>query len=207
MIFAIYLVQILALALGRHRRSAWCSARLLPCVAVALCGDAFPIDAHARALSGAAGASRRCSVCSTTLAFALWPLARAAEVPAAILFRDLVVPAPRRVRPSIAALIACAGAGIGAALAVVGAADVRLAAVVRRRRGRSRWWCSAGAGRLVTRLARIGARPRPGGGVAAAARARQPAPAWRADHGRVAVARSRPDGAGGDRAGARRSRA
>ncbi len=63
----------------------------------------------------------------TALAFASWPLASAAEVPAAVLFRDIV--APDRPRPRGAAMAAAAAAGGAlAALAIVSAVDRPLAA-------------------------------------------------------------------------------
>ncbi len=153
-ILAIYAWQIAAVALMGIAIGLVLGA-LLPWVAVRIWGDAFPIDVTpglylwplARAaLFGAL----------TAIAFALWPLARAAEVPAAMLFRDIVAPARARIRPWIAAVIALAGTAL-AALAVIGAADIRLAigfvigALIA-------LLVFTGAGRLVMRLARTVAR-------------------------------------------------
>jgi len=63
----------------------------------------------------------------TALAFSLWPLARAREIPAASLFRDVVAPARRRPRPVYLAAIAVAILLL-AGLAVWSAPDRTLAA-------------------------------------------------------------------------------
>lgn len=62
----------------------------------------------------------------TALAFATWPLARAGQIPAATLFRDLVAPGAAKIGGRALAVIALAGLAL-AALAVVTAADRRLA--------------------------------------------------------------------------------
>ena len=71
-------------------------------------------------------------------AFALWPLARAAQIPGAALFRDAVVPRPMRARP----LVIAANAAVGAVLVglLVGASPDR---------GFALWFCAAAAGTLV----------------------------------------------------------
>jgi putative ABC transport system permease protein len=62
----------------------------------------------------------------TALAFSLWPLARACNIPAGRLFRDMVAPA--RQMPGKVAIIATLAAGCAlAALAVYGAHDRRIA--------------------------------------------------------------------------------
>jgi len=64
----------------------------------------------------------------TALAFALWPLGRAHDVPVGALFRDAVAPQPRR--PRLAYMAATAGAVIVlTALAVILAYDQRVAAI------------------------------------------------------------------------------
>ena len=98
----------------------------LPWLLVALFGDKLPVAARLAvyplplALAAGFGAL-------TALAFAVWPLARAGEIPAATLFRDIVV--PRRSWPGGGALavMGLAGAAL-AALAIVTATDRRLAA-------------------------------------------------------------------------------
>ena len=79
----------------------------------------------------------------TALAFALWPLGRAARIPGAALFRDALL--PERTRPSRALL--AANAGIAAALVgltIATAADRHFAL----------WFCAAALGTLV--LFRLG---------------------------------------------------
>lgn len=61
----------------------------------------------------------------TALAFSLWPLARAREVPPSALFRDLVAPSRQRPRAIYAAVIAAALAALGG-LAVLASSDHRL---------------------------------------------------------------------------------
>ena len=94
----------------------------------------------------------------TALAFALWPLARAQEVPAAGLFRDLVAPVRRLPRPAYLAATGLAGAAL-AGLTVATADDRAFAA----------WFVAGAAGALllflgaawaVTRLAAAAGRPR-----------------------------------------------
>ena len=162
LILAVYAWQIAAVALIGIVLGLILGA-LLPWIAVAIWGDAFPIDVTPglylwpllrAALFGAL----------TAIAFALWPLARAAEVPAAMLFRDIVAPARARIRPWIAAVIVLAGIAL-AALAIIGAADIRLAVgfVVG---ALAALVIFTGAGRLVMRVARVLAQ-RSGAGRAA----------------------------------------
>ncbi|MBV8535933.1 MAG: ABC transporter permease, partial [Alphaproteobacteria bacterium] len=61
----------------------------------------------------------------TAIAFSLWPLARAREVPPSALFRDLIAPARQRPRLIYAAIVAAALAGLGA-LAVFASSDRKL---------------------------------------------------------------------------------
>jgi putative ABC transport system permease protein len=63
----------------------------------------------------------------TAIAFSLWPLARAREVPPSALFRDLVAPMRRRPQPIYVVIVALA-VGALAALAIGTAVDRRLAA-------------------------------------------------------------------------------
>ncbi|PKU23506.1 ABC transporter permease [Telmatospirillum siberiense] len=97
----------------------------LPWLAAAFLADKLPVAArlgiYPGPLAEAAGFGAL-----TTLAFAIWPLARAAAVPAATLFRDIV--AGQRYRPGFATLAAIFTAAAAlAALAIVSAADRRLA--------------------------------------------------------------------------------
>ncbi|HXP97022.1 MAG TPA: FtsX-like permease family protein [Telmatospirillum sp.] len=119
-----YFLQVAALAaLGIAVGLA--AGAALPWVMVAAFGDKLPVAARLGVfpapLAEAAGFGAL-----TTLAFAIWPLARAAAVPAATLFRDIV--AGHRYRPSLRTLAAILVAGAGlAALAIGSAADRRLA--------------------------------------------------------------------------------
>ena len=124
---------------------------LLPWAAVAVWGRDFPIDVTPGLYFWPLARAALFGI-FTTLAFAAWPLARAAEVPAAMLFRDIVAPIRARMRPAIAAFIALNGVAL-AALAIAGAADIRLAAgfVVG---ALIALIVFTGAGRLVMRMAR-----------------------------------------------------
>ncbi|HVZ52649.1 MAG TPA: FtsX-like permease family protein, partial [Pseudolabrys sp.] len=64
----------------------------------------------------------------TALAFALWPLGRAHDVPVGALFRDMVTPRPQKPRPIYVALTAGAVAAL-AAMAVLLAYDQRVATI------------------------------------------------------------------------------
>jgi putative ABC transport system permease protein len=82
----------------------------------------------------------------TAIAFSLWPLARAREVPPSALFRDLIAPVRRRPRPIYVAIVALAVAAL-AALAIGTSVDRRLAA----------WFVAAAFGTfLVFRAAALG---------------------------------------------------
>jgi putative ABC transport system permease protein len=61
----------------------------------------------------------------TAIAFSLWPLARAREVPPSALFRDLITPARQRPRAVYAVIVAAALLALGA-LAVAASSDRRL---------------------------------------------------------------------------------
>ena len=107
-IFAVFLIQVLALsALGIL--IGLIAGALLPIVGVALLGDALPVPPQAglypRALALAAAYGLL-----TAGSFALWPLARASQIPGAALFRDALLPVQMRARPWLllaqAALIA-----------------------------------------------------------------------------------------------------
>jgi putative ABC transport system permease protein len=98
---------------------------LIPVVLTALVGDALPIKADltvsARSLLTAVGYGLLVS-----LLFALWPLGRAEQVRAGVLFRDEV--APERVLPRLRILVFTAGAGLLlAALAILTAESPSLA--------------------------------------------------------------------------------
>jgi putative ABC transport system permease protein len=119
LVFATYLAQILALgivgiALGLvlGALTPFAAMPLLQHFPIAERLGIYPLPLAAAALFGIL----------TTLAFALWPLASAREVPAASLFRSLVEPAPGR--PRRVYVLATAAAGLAlAALGVVTAND------------------------------------------------------------------------------------
>ena len=124
----------------------------------------------------------------TALAFALWPLGRAHDVPVSALFRDAVSPERRwpRWRYVIATMLVVAAL---AAIAVILSYDRKIAADLHRRRRRG--VRDASARGAAADGDRAQAAPCAGDGVAA--RHRQHAPAGRADadHRAVAGARSR----------------
>ena len=109
----------------------------LPAGAVALYGDALPIPAevgiYPRPLLLAAAYGLL-----TAGAFALWPVARAARIPGAALFRDAVVPEGVRPRPWVLAVNALIAAAL-VALLVATSPDRRFAL----------WFCAAAATTLL----------------------------------------------------------
>ena len=165
LIYRVYSLQVAVLAaLGIGIGLA--IGALLPWAIVAAFGDRLPLVARLGVYPGPLAEAAGFGAL-TTLAFALWPMARAAAVPAATLFRDIV--AGHAYRPNAATLAAILAAGAAlAALAIVSAADRRLAA----------WFVGGSAGVLLLFLAA-------GVGVVAAARgmARQVGsggtPVWR----------------------------
>jgi putative ABC transport system permease protein len=136
LVFAAYLAQVLALAAGG--------------IALGLAAGALAPYAVAPFLPAQLPVMPRLGVYPaplllaaafgllTTLAFALWPLAEAAAVAPASLFRGLVE--PRRRRPSVPYVVAIAAAGAGlAGLGVTSAAD-RVTAL---------WFIAGAAGALL----------------------------------------------------------
>ena len=123
----------------------------------------------------------------TALAFALWPLGRAHDVPVSALYRDAVAPQRRMPRMRYVAATAL----VTGALAAI--------AVASRLRPQDRGDLHRGSGLRVSRAASCrsahhgAGAPRPTPALrAAAARARQHPPPRRADAERGAVARARP---------------
>ena len=129
LVFRVYLVQVLALAaLGTAVGVAL--GGLAPVALEAVAGDSLPFPARLGVYPGALSIAAAYGLL-TALAFTIWPLGRAREVPAAGLFRDLVAPARRRPRAPYIAAVAIAGAGLLglALLAGGGAGHVRWFAV------------------------------------------------------------------------------
>lgn len=123
-IFQVYLMQVLALALGGVVIGLALGAALPPLLS-GLMADRLPVPARVGLypapllLASAYGFL-------TALAFALWPLARARLVPAAGLFRDLV--APTRLLPGVPYVAATIAAFVAlAAVAVISAEERRFA--------------------------------------------------------------------------------
>jgi putative ABC transport system permease protein len=123
LVFATYFAQILALALLGIALGLALGA-LTPLAATPLLA-AFPIAVRSGVYPAPLAIAAAFGVL-TTLAFALWPLAVAREVPAASLFRQLVDPTPRRPRAAYLAAIGAAGLAL-AALGIVTASDRRTA--------------------------------------------------------------------------------
>ena len=112
LVFAVALLQVLALSLVAVVVGVALGA-LLPLLATTLFGDALPVPPRAGlypvplALSAVYGLL-------VALSFALWPLARAAQIPGAALFRRRAARAPER-PPAAAGAERAAGRGAGGA--------------------------------------------------------------------------------------------
>ncbi|HWK47163.1 MAG TPA: FtsX-like permease family protein [Stellaceae bacterium] len=124
LIFTVYLMQILVLAtLGIAIGLAL--GAVAPYAVVALFADKLPVAARL-GLYPAPLALATAFGLLTALVFSLWPLARARDVPAAALFRALIVAIRRWPRWPDMAVVGGLALGL-AALAVASAADRRLA--------------------------------------------------------------------------------
>ncbi len=132
----------------------------LPAGAVALYGNALPIPAEIGLYPGPLLLAAAYGLL-TAGAFALWPVARAARIPGAALFRDAVVPEGVRPRPWVLAVNALIAAAL-VALLVTTSPDRRFAL----------WFCAAAVGTLLLFRA--------GGALLVAASRHSPAPgqAW-----------------------------
>lgn len=125
LVFASYLAQILIIAaLGILVGLVLGAAS--PVVVAHFLAEKLPVQARLGVYPGPLLLAAAFGVL-TTLAFSLWPLGRAREVPAASLFRDLVAPASGRPRTSVIAATLLTGLAL-AALAVGSAGDRRIAA-------------------------------------------------------------------------------
>ncbi len=126
LIVATYLAQVLALA-GLGILSGLVLGAGAPALVLPLLTPYLPVPAQVGlyplplSIAAAFGAL-------TALAFSLWPIGRAREVPPGALFRDLISPARRWPRPSLIGATALAVAALSA-LAVVTAVDRTLALV------------------------------------------------------------------------------
>ncbi|MGK9231583.1 FtsX-like permease family protein [Inquilinus limosus] len=126
LIFQTYLLQVLVLA-GLGIAIGLVIGIAAPSAVAALIQGLLPVEARIGVYPGALLLAAGFGLL-TALTFSLWPLARAARIPAAALFRDRV--APRHIRPAPPFVVLtglCAAALAG--LAVATAADPRLAAI------------------------------------------------------------------------------
>ena len=144
LVFRIYLLQILALSLAGIAAGVALGAAI-PLVAADLLQGYLPVAARIAIYPQPLIAAALFGLL-TAVAFAIWPIARAGEIPAASLFRNLVVPA--RIRPPPAYIAATAAAGLAlAALAIVTSRDAAFAA----------WFVAGAAAAMVAfRLAAAG---------------------------------------------------
>ncbi len=125
LVFAIYMAQVLALASVAIVIGLVVGAITPPLIANALSG-VLPLDLDAGIYPGALALAAVFGLL-TALLFSLWPLARARDVPAAALFRDMVAPQHRWPRPVFIAATGVLTVAL-AGLAIVTAADMALAA-------------------------------------------------------------------------------
>lgn len=126
LIFQTYLLQVLVLS-GLGIAIGLLIGAAAPSAVAALIQGLLPVEARIGVYPGALLLATGFGLL-TSLTFSLWPLARAARIPAAALFRDRV--APRHARPEarfIAITGLCAAALAG--LAIATAADPFLAAI------------------------------------------------------------------------------
>jgi putative ABC transport system permease protein len=135
-VFATYLIQVAVLC-GAGIVGGVVIGTGLTAAAIALFGDALPVPAR----FGLYPMPMLLAVAYGLLvagAFALWPLARAAQIPGAALFRDSIVPGRMRTRPAVLA----ANAAIVAAL-------VLLLVAASPERAFALWFCAAAAVTLL----------------------------------------------------------
>src|SRR5690606_14889251 len=125
LVLLVYLAQVLALALLAITIGLAIGA-LAPVAIGPLVADKLPIAARAGLYPGPLLIAAAFGLL-TTLAFTLWPVARARDVPAAALFRALVAPMRRWPRPPAIAGTVLAVLGL-AGLAIATSMDTRLAA-------------------------------------------------------------------------------
>jgi putative ABC transport system permease protein len=124
-VFAVYawqigLLAVIGIALGLV------AGTVAPLLAPPLIGDSLPVALTFGIYPGALALSAAYGLL-TAIVFALWPLARAREVPAAGLFRALVSPPTEWPRPAYLALFAAAVAAL-VLLAVFGGGNATFAA-------------------------------------------------------------------------------
>ena len=157
LIFAVFLIQVLALSAVAIGIGLAVGAAL-PVVGVALFGEALPVPPRAGVYPRPLALAALYGLL-TAATFALWPLARASQIPGAALFRDALLPERLRARPW---LLAANGALALALVALTVAASPE--------RGFALWFCGGAAATLI--LFRVG------GAVLMAAAKRAPSVRW-----------------------------
>lgn len=123
-IFWIYLIQVAVLALAGIIIGLGVGAFLPPLVGLFV-GDVLPINAEIGIYSGPLVLAIAYGML-TALAFSLWPLGRARDVPAAVLFREGISPGRAWPKPIYLAGVALS-VGALAAIAILTASNQRLA--------------------------------------------------------------------------------
>jgi putative ABC transport system permease protein len=121
LIFVTYLLQVLALAVVGIAIGLVAGFGLTMAAATAL-ADALPVPPRVGLYPAVLGLAALYGLL-TALAFALWPLGRAMEIPGAALFRDALQPAG--VRPRIALVAGTVLAGLALAVLIIGTAENR----------------------------------------------------------------------------------
>ncbi len=120
LVFAVYLVEVMALALLGIAGGLAIGA-LLPVAAAPALAGMLPVAARLGIYEGPLALAALFGLL-TTLLFSLWPLAAVARVPAGALFRDMIERTRRQIPPAALAATAVLAAAL-AALAVVSAPD------------------------------------------------------------------------------------
>ena len=120
-IFATYLMQVLALAAVGIAMGLVAGFGLTQAAATAL-ANALPVPPRLGLYPAVLGLAALYGLL-TAVAFALWPLGRAMQIPGAALFRDTLQPAG--VRPRLALVAATASAGLALAVLIIGTAENR----------------------------------------------------------------------------------
>jgi putative ABC transport system permease protein len=123
LIMRVYLLQILALA-SLGIAAGLILGAAVPAIVAPLIAERLTVEARAGFYPVPLGMGLAFGLL-TALAFSLWPLARAREVPPAALFRDLVAPERRWPRAHYIAFVVAAILGL-AGLAVAASIDKRL---------------------------------------------------------------------------------
>ena len=136
MIFAVFLIQVMALCAAGIVIGLVAGAAL-PIVGLDLFGNLLPVPVQLGVYPGPLGLAAVYGLL-TAAAFALWPLARAAQIPGAALFRDALLPSGRGVP-----------AAIWAANAALAALLVGIVVLTSADRGFALWFCGSAAGTLA----------------------------------------------------------